>query len=165
MESALIMAGKAVPPAVHPSIAVSKREVSILEPTFSIQKNKYLLYFEEKHLFRGYIKPDGSVTIGQNPFAESELAQAYGFNSMEMAVQWAESHNLIVIGKENLASKGWKRTKFIVGSVIIIVVGFLGTAYGIVGTIGVPDQWIYTLPFAGIGIFLLYNGIRRFLKK
>jgi hypothetical protein len=150
------------------SFALQTSGVSILPPTFPSQGDNFLLYFQEKNLFRGYIKPDGSTTIGKSPFGEDELGSAIGFSSLEAAIAWAEVNGFNVKEKEKLVKEYQSKSKDIrriAGGLIQVFVGLMGIGYAIAVIGFVPEQAFSALLFGGLGIFLVYNGIKQFTKN
>jgi len=129
-----------IPSPPKESIFNSGIEVFILKPINPTRGDEYKLYAKENDKFSGYIKEDGTLTDGINPWDKFEISQGVGFTSGIDLVQWGDENGLKINDKEKYTGKKGNiksDTKFYLIAIIgVVLIGIDIAAISAGGTGG-----------------------------
>ena len=149
------------PPIASSNLSKSPRAVMLLAPIVPQQKNQYKLYVQSNGLFGGYIKVDGSLTVGKNPFDVQEISQGVGFNTMNNAIEWARENNLQVVnkGKVSEGNRGYAIASLVIGGFVL--------CFALTAVAADPNDaglWSSMLIFFVLAGFLIVSGLSNIQK-
>ena len=130
----------------------------VLAPVAAAQNNQYKLYYQTEVGFQGYIRPDGSLTKGENPFSKREVSEGIGFLTPQEVIEWVDLHGFKLINKRELLSKSNK-------TAYGFLLSFFGAISLLLGFFALVESLDGSVIFLILGAFLFITGWKQILNK